>query len=928
VSVDLFQKPVAPLPPPRILSCNPIGTLFGVASELLECGRARFLRGEYEEARTALDGAVRGGTERGLLREARYWLGETLVRLGLLDAAERNFLLVVQDSSQGADFADYARSSLGWIALRLNDPARALVGFDDLLRGSPVSELIPFGRHGRALALYRLGRYAEAGEAWRSLLGVSLPKPLQLEVTFWLGETLGRVGEPGKSQELLERFTASALNHPLLETAILRLGWWALAAGHPLESAKAYRWFSSAFPRSFELPWARVGMLQTSLALNDWAAAAAEARRLRASNPSDPLVLPSFLLLSRWAVERKAADHAHAVHQELLAFDLQPPVRAYVLFLDGEAFRAEGRNSEARSQYEVVRSAQSASLLGRRARLRLAQMEFEAREFSRAAAESGALLGEALPEPLKATAFLLTGEAAYWGREYDTAADVLSRFLSEFTGHPQAGATALSLGWTELRRGRFEAARERLTAFARYFPTDPRAGEAMVLASELAGRAGDLTTARDLLDQMLARYPGDPRIDVALVNRGILALRFGRFEEASKTLGDLAVRVPLSPFLARARLARGVALLAAGHSGEAAQEFTAALQQGEGPLAELGLGSAALARRQLDEASRSFFAARDAGSEPVSQAAEYGLAAVAFHQGRPEEFRREAREFLQRSPTAPAVPRILYILAALAIKDGAWTEARQLTLRLVRDFRKEDAADDALFRLGSGARAAGQWPLARESFQLLRDRYPGSPFDHDARLGLAEALLKSGSPADAQAQLEPLVPTITGDPRLPTALLLLAQAREATGDRRPALEIYDRLVREFPNADETRPALIGQGRLLQMEGRWEESRQSLERVITGTDQAAAAEAAYWLAEGLRARGNHDEAVEAYMTAAYLAPASSWGRRALVGAGQSFSALKQADSAAIVYRKLLAQSGVEPELAGEARKALQRLGQHP
>lgn len=928
VPVDLSQKPVAPLPPPRILSCNPIGTLFGVASELLECGRARFLRGEYEEARVALDGAVRGGAERGLLREARYWLGETLVRLGLVEAAERNFLLVTQDSPAGTDIARYARSSLGWVALRLNDPARALASFDELLRGPVVSELIPFGRHGRALALSKLGRYAEAGEIWRALLGVQLPGPLQLEVTFWLGEAMGRVGEPGKAKELLERFTAGALNHPLLETAILRLGWWALAAGHPLESAKAYRWFFSAFPRSVELSWARVGLLQTSLALDDWAAASAEARRLRAESPSDPLVLPGFLLLSRWAVEKKAGDHAHAVHQDLLGSSLSPALRAYVLFLDGEAFSIEGKNSEARAQYELVRSAQDDSLLGRQARLRMAQMEFEAREFSRAAAEGVALLGETLPASLRVTALFLTGEAAYWGREYDIAADAFSRFLGEFTGHPQVGAVALSLGWTDLRRGRHEAARERWTAFAHYFPNDPRAGEAMVLASELAGQAGDLTAARDLLDRMLARYPKDPRTDVALVNRGILALRSGQFEEASKTLGDLAARAPLSPFLGRARLARGAALLAAGLPVEAAQEFAAALEEGEGAPAHLGLGSAALARRQLDEAAQEFSAARDTGPEPVRQAAEYGLAAVAFHQGRPDEFRKEALAFLQRSPAAPAVPRILYILAALAVEEKAWLDARQLTLRLVTGFGKEDVADDALFRLGSGALAAGQWQLVRESYKLLRSRYPGSPFDRDAQLGLAESLLKSGTAAEARTLIEALVPAIAGDSRLPAALLLLAQAREAAGERGQALEAYDRLVSEFPNADEMRPAQIGQGRLLQAAGRWEESRRVLERILAGDDSAASAEAAYWLAEGLRARGSHEEAVETYMTAAYLAPTSPWGRRALAGAGQSFAALKQPDSAAIVYRKLLARSDVEPELADVAKKALQRLGQPP
>ncbi len=83
-----------------------------------------------------------------------------------------------------------------------------------------------------------------------------------------------------------------------------------------------------------------------------------------------------------------------------------------------------------------------------------------------------------------------------------------------------------------------------------------------------------------------------------------------------------------------------------------------------------------------------------------------------------------------------------------------------------------------------------------------------------------------------------------------------------------------------------------------------------------------------LGEGLRGRGAQEEALEAYLTAAYLAPASAWGRRALLGAGQSSIALKQTDAAVIVLRKLLAQPDVEPELAQQAKRALQQLGQRP
>src|SRR5262249_49914745 len=48
---DRDQRPKALMPPPRTLACNPIGSVFRVASELLECARARYQRGELEEAR-------------------------------------------------------------------------------------------------------------------------------------------------------------------------------------------------------------------------------------------------------------------------------------------------------------------------------------------------------------------------------------------------------------------------------------------------------------------------------------------------------------------------------------------------------------------------------------------------------------------------------------------------------------------------------------------------------------------------------------------------------------------------------------------------------------------------------------------------------------------------------------------------------------
>ncbi|MBI3028628.1 MAG: tetratricopeptide repeat protein [Candidatus Rokubacteria bacterium] len=911
LAADLSGKPVAPLPLPRILACNPLGTFFGVASELLECGRARFQRDELEEGRAALEAAARGAGDRAVIREGRYWLAETLLRLGRYEPAERNLLLVAQEGPAD-ELTAYATYALGWVALRLNDPARALARFDELRRGPAVPGFAPFVPHGRAVALYGLGRFEEAREAWQGLLKLSIPRPLAIEAAFWLGDTLGRVGAYKGAMENLQRFTGAG-PHPLIETGILRLGWWTLAAGDALEAAKAFRWLLSAYPRATEWAWARVGLARALLALDDWPGAREEIRQLQAAAPGHPLVLPGLLILGRWAVERNAFEPAHAAAQEILALDLAPQDRAYALLLNGEAYRREGQSGEARGQFELVRDAQRGTPLGWAAALRLAQMDVEAREFARAAGESAEILKQPIPYDVRALALLLHADAAYRARDWETSAAGFRRFLSEFPGHPQAGAAALSLGWAELRRGNGAAARERWVAFARFFPADPRAPEALLLAAELAGEAGD-ARAKDLLDQLLARYPAYAQADVARLNRAILNLRSDRLREAREELTALVKQSPLSPFLGRTRLALGVALLALGRPEEAAREFKEALRQGQGALAHLGAGTAALSLRRWEEAGRELREARDAGTAAVSRAAEYGLVVLALNEGKRDEFNKTAGSILQSPPSQALLPPLLYVLAALAGEDKHWSEARALTLRLLTDYPGSDAADDALFRLGSRAAAGGQWTLAREAFQLLESRYPKSPLAEDIQLAFAEALFRGGALAEARGRLEAFVVSGSGDPGLPRALFLLAQAREGTGDRAAALKAYSRLVIDHPSSEWTPVARVAQGRLLLRGGRWDEARQALEQALAGSDESLAVEAAFMLGEGLRARGAQEDAIEVYLTAAYLAPASTWGHRALLGAGQSLAALKQPDAAAIVYRKLLAQPDVAADLS--------------
>ena len=374
-------------------------------------------------------------------------------------------------------------------------------------------------------------------------------------------------------------------------------------------------------------------------------------------------------------------------------------------------------------------------------------------------------------------------------------------------------------------------------------------------------------------------------------------------------------------------MAKGLALIASKQPSAAESELKAALGQGDDAISQLGLGVIAFGRGQWDAAARGFGEARDSGAGGVAAAAEYGLAAVAFNQRKTDDFKKLADELLAGPDDPTTTPWLLRGMEAVAVEEKRWADARTLALRLARQFPRSDVTPTALAEVGAAAGAADQWPLAREMYQALAAGYPSSADREAGRVVLGEALLRTGAPADARRELESFTASAPpGDARRPRAMSLLGEAQEATGDRTAAAQTYARFATEHPTGKEAPAALLGAGRLLQGEaGKWDQARPLLERAVKEGDTAVAAEAAYHLGEGLRAAGRNDEAAEAYMTAAYVAPDSVWARRALLGAGRAFAAAKQNDAAVIVYKKLLAASSVEPDLASEARTRLKSLG---
>jgi len=937
------DKPTATMPPRRTLPC--VGAWTGQAGEALECGRAQLLRGDLTDAIQNFERAIRNADDRAVAVESRYWLGETLYRLGRLELADTQFRRVVEDRSPAV--SPFALHGSGWTALVLGDAARAHDAFAQLLVSTHPMAVDAWARHGLGLALSALGRHAEAQRTWADLLARRPGPALERDALFWNGDALGRIGQPDKAAAELARFVQGG-PHPLLSAGLARQAWWNLVAGQPKESLAALRAYPGppmpepkpeggkpAPPRAAgpnpqdtaDRDWIDATQALASLAVDDWNGSRVAAQAL--DGRKSPLALPVQLRVAAAALARRENATVDAMVAELIKGTLTPPVRAWVLTLKGEAARAEGKGDDARTQYDLARGIDAGSDVGRYATIRVAQINLEMREFAQAVTDLAPLVGAPGDPARRAAVLLLQGEAAYRAGDHKTATAAFERAVTDVPDRPEVRAARLGLAWTALRAGRGDDAGRRFAEFAQLYPDDEHTTDALVLASEMALARNDSKGARELLDRVLSRYPGAPRAEFARLNRAILMLRSGEAAAAVAPLRDWAGRAPFPPLLGRARIALGVALLGAGRPGEARAEFLAARREGEGALASLGLATAALAEDKLPDASREFTEARNDGTAAIAATADYGLAAIGFRGGATGAFKTAATSLLAAAPKSPEAPALLYALTGLAADAKDWPAALTTAKRLVTEFPNDARADDGLERVGAAAAANEHaWPVAYESYALLRQKYPKSPFVEDSRVAFAESQVETGRAAEGRSALEQYVasvPLTATDTRGARARIALGRARELTGDHAGALQAYTEAARVAPPDRWTKDTQLGYARLLTQGRRYDEAKGLLEPLIKTGPAPAAAEGALALGEAFHGKGDEAAAIEYFMTAAYVAPDTAAGRRGLLAAGRAFAALKQPDAAATVYRKLLAQPNVPADLADAARKGLAEVG---
>ena len=711
-------------------------------------------------------------------------------------------------------------------------------------------------------------------------------------------------------------------SHPLRADALVQEGYVLLERGRPGDGERRFREADGLAPRPELRPQLRLGLVRAYLALGDTPRAASAARRLAAESPKDAAAGPALLVVADAAEKRGARAEALDVYRQLLRLPLAPPLQDYVSYRLAEGLERDGVLAEAKERYRALRDRGREEGIAERAAYRLGSIALAERDAGAALREGETLLRAGTMPELREGVLLLTGEAAARGEDPNRAAAVFRIALREFPNSPRTARTRLALGWALLKDGDPESAAREWRILLQSADLETRAQAALALADG-AIKGGREAEALDALRLAGTLGAASPVADTAALDRGLLALRAQQYAEVVQVLEPVASRITEFPRQALVRRVLGLARYRLGEYDLAERQFreAATLAPAE-PSSWLGAGLAALARSRFTEAEDALLRARVAIPE-VAAVAQYGLVVSAWSRQDARVFRERATAFVDRYPAYPVVGPVLYALAASAADASQVEETQTWVRRLLRLDPPSEYAADALERLTTVAR--NRPDILRDAYRDLLARGGGREGRADAWLGLGEAALAARDLREAQRAAEGFLQESGADPRAPRAQALLVQAYQAQGQRARALEAAETFLTRFPS-DPMAPALeLTRGQLLVEERRWDVAERAFEAAREHGEPAVAAPAQFWLGEALRARGDFEGAIVAYLGATYLYPGTPWAARGLQGAAQAYVSRRMLREAGILLRKLVATPDAEPALVQWARTALAQLG---
>jgi TolA-binding protein len=574
-----------------------------------------------QEFDAALDGLAK---LKGRFRSAQalYLAGrpaEAVKALAALDPAslgpdaERAF-------REDAFFATF-RYVRGDSAYQLKDHARArdeLAAFleDPRVKEAGLEAEASDARFKLAHSLQLSGELAGARAAYARAIEADPKSPHAEQILFELGQIAYAEKDMDAAAKAFGKVAAKGADSRFAPHALRFLGWIAYERKDFARAAENYAKLAAAYPDHELAPDAEYHLALSLQAAGRKDDAAKVIARFRSKRPGDERL--ARLLLQEAVALGKEGRHGEALAAlEKLRKDAgSPDVLPSIIYETAWCHRGLKDLDSARTAYEELLGLASGGELAGTARLELAEIEFERKEYGKALAVLAPMAGTAgpggsIPPPLREKVLYRTVWTHHMLEDAGATLAAEERFQKEFPSSPLAPELAVLAAKAHLAMGDPAKAGAVFRSIAEARPDGPEGEAAALGQAECLAEERKFAEARKRFEEFLARRPKSPSAYRARFGIAWSDENLGRLDEAIALYRQVA-RETAAPTGARAQFQIGQCLVAKKNHRDAIAEFlqvaagyrypewtSKALLQAAGCFE--ALGDAANARKYYDE---------------------------------------------------------------------------------------------------------------------------------------------------------------------------------------------------------------------------------------------------------------------------------------------------------------------------------------
>lgn len=205
----------------------------------------------------------------------------------------------------------------------------------------------------------------------------------------------------------------------------------------------------------------------------------------------------------------------------------------------------------------------------------------------------------------------------------------------------------------------------------------------------------------------------------------------------------------------------------------------------------------------------------------------------------------------EKYPDGSFTDKALFYAAESESRLGNLERAAALYNQLVqnKNMQSSSVRPDAIFGLALTFDEQQQTKLAKEYYDLFLDKYSKHALAREVKLRSAEIALKDNQAEQAVELLKQVVSSseFEKSPNADYALYRYGYALAKAGKFNESAEAYKKLSELFPKSQFSQNSSLAAGQTLLRDKKYDEARQTFERLLAGKDERAV-EAAHWICQ--------------------------------------------------------------------------------